>query len=79
MTKEQIRQKIDELLTTNTVEIRKRIEKVLASSCLSLECWEDDYRLPKILMSAVCEEMAFQWYPLNDQDKEELQNIRHFI
>ena len=79
MTKEQFLTKIDEMSDTTAKAIREKARKILKTGAFEINEYEDDYRLPKIVMCALCEKMAFQWRPLTESDRKELKNLKHFV
>lgn len=79
MTANQLRKKVKELQRENNKATLKRVEKIITSGAIDLDSWEDDFRLPKICMSAICKEMSNQWMPFGDSDKKEVENLGHFL
>jgi len=79
MTKKQFLTKVDELSDRTAEDIRVRARKALKQGCVELDDWENDYRLPKIMLTAICNEMAWQWRPHTPEDKAEVENIKCFI
>jgi hypothetical protein len=82
MTKEQFLEKVKEMLEDGFVEfVMERAGKVLKSGAINLEDYENDYVLPKLFMSAMGEEIKFQYEPFS-HDKSmirERNNIAKFL
>ena len=51
----------NELKKTSNKRMTELAEKALASGAINLESWEDDYRLPKVVMTAVCSSLEWDW------------------
>ena len=79
MTKKQLIKKMNELKKENTSYINERIETALKSGALDLTAYEDDYRLAKTLMCAICRDLAYEWQPYDKELKKEVKNLQHFI
>jgi hypothetical protein len=80
MTKEQFLAKVKEMLDDGFVDfIMKRAEKALKSGAINLDSYEDDYVLPKIFMSAMGDEIKFQYKPHNPKDIRTRNNLEKFL
>ena len=79
MTKEQYLKMCDELSDTTAEAIRAKARTLLKTGALELSSWDNDYRLPKIALCAICKTMSEQWRPFTDNDRKEVDNIEHFI
>lgn len=79
MTKDQLIEKMEELLKTNKFEMEKRLKRVLKSGALDLDEYPDNYHLPKMLMSALCIEMSNQWKSDNYKDNKTIKNLTIFM
>jgi hypothetical protein len=79
MTKEQFRAKLAELIQNNNNAILEKAEKILNSGCVDLASCEDDYRLPKVFMYAVLQEMVCRWKPLEKSLVKEANNMKYFM
>ena len=66
MTKEQATQKFEELI--NNLDFKawamERAERMVTSGYVNLEDYEDDYILPKAMMSALGREIEWQYKPM---------------
>jgi len=78
MTKAQFREKFADLLQQTNNRITERAEHLLASGAISLSDYEDDYLLPKIILTACLEDAVFQWRPYNPKYRAEVKNLSHF-
>jgi len=64
MTKAQFRAKYRELSRKTARMIRVYGEAALKSGAFELKSADDNYSLPKNVLTAACEECAWQWAPL---------------
>lgn len=80
-TKEEILQKVNELLENSNEEIKKHIEKALESGCVNLSDYENNWILPKLFLSAAYGRMQRSFEPPKDNKalRKELKNINYFI
>jgi len=76
MTEKQLWEKYEELLKITTEELRKHLTRILETGRLDLPAYNDDYRLPKMLMSIGLERMAEQWQPPTFEAHMELERLR---
>ena len=79
MTKQQLRQKFNELIRENNKMLREKLEKLLKSGAIDLNNWEDNYVLPKLVMCAMGKEISFQWKPLSKDHKNEIENFYNMM
>lgn len=81
MTKAQLISKVKECLKADKALIEKKIEKAIVSGCMDIEGAEDNYILPKQLLSAIYREMSRQYEPLSRDRKQlrEIDNIYTFL
>jgi len=66
MTKRQLRKKFNEVIRENNKMIKEKFERLLKSGAIDLDSWQDDFRLPKLIMCAMGKETQHQWKPLYD-------------
>jgi len=52
------------------------LEEALGCGAIDLEGYEDSFRLPKIIMCAVCHDLAGGWLP---HTMEDLEKVAHFV
>ena len=79
MTKAQLRKKIKELIRKGKPEVDRMLEKAINSGAIDIEGAEDNYLLPKIILSALYSELAWQYEPLTKEGKAEVKNLKRFI
>lgn len=84
MTKKEYTQKCKELLKTN--DLKKTIENGMLSLIQTEYGYnkfvadaEVDFTLPKIVLNAVLKELAFQFEPLNFENKKKVEGIYQLI
>jgi len=73
MTEKQIKEKVQEMY--NSIDIQWYVDKVLQSGCVNIDSWEDNDRLPKIILATALKQMAFQYEPMDATDKNTVSNI----
>lgn len=80
MTEKQFLAKMDELTDKTASDMREQARTFLKDGGdVNLVNWENDYRFPKIVMTALCKEAAYQWQPLTRADRKEVGIIESFI
>jgi len=77
MTTKQLKSKVMACIRNDKALIEKKIEKAIKSGCMDIDGAENNFILPKRLLSAIYKEMSFQYFPLSDQKeaKKEVENI----
>jgi hypothetical protein len=75
MTREQFLNKVKEMLPDMNLMLLEKAEEVLLTGAFDLESYEDNYLLPKIFLSAMGEEIKFQFEPFSKVDKKTRNNI----
>lgn len=78
MTKTQFKRKFKELLTTNNKEMLRLADHYWNSGALDKSSYDDDFVLPKIVMTACCERMVHQWMPFSSEYRDIVANLKHF-
>lgn len=68
--------KIEEMLENDKADALSRAEKALTSGALDLDSYEDNYLLPKIILSAIYSELAYQRRPHSKCDQETIDNLK---
>jgi hypothetical protein len=63
----------------NNIYVSERLEKFFRSRCVDIKDYDNDYILPKILMTAILRDLAYQWEPLHKEHKREVEQIRYYI
>lgn len=78
MTKVQYMKKIRELARKTEKDLIDECWRLLNSGAIDLTKYEDDYSLPKVVMTVACEKAAWNWKPLLADLKAEANNLRKF-
>jgi intein-encoded DNA endonuclease-like protein len=80
MTRESFTQKVNEIMKDiNKNMLPDRINKILTSGCIDLECAEDNYILPKAFICAFAREIEYQYKTLGCDVAKEANNMSHFM
>ena len=77
MTKAQLIKKTKECIKTDKAFIDRLINKAIESGCMDISGAENNYVLPKNMLSAIYREMSRQYAPLdgNKGQKKNVENI----
>lgn len=78
MTKSQFMKKVRELARRTEKDIIDESWRLLNSGAIDLAKYENDYSLPKAVMTVACEKAAWNWHPLSPELKAEAVNLRRF-
>lgn len=73
MTETQIKQKVQEMY--DKISIQWYVNKIIQSKGINIDKWENNYRLPKIILAAALKQMAFQHEPMDVNDKNKVSDI----
>ena len=79
MTKHEARTKCRELLRQTHNGLMAHIDVALNCGALELSDYDDDYALPKIIVTALLREAVWQWKPLDRAAKETVLNLQHLM
>jgi len=79
MTKDQFKERVQELIIENDRMINEKVDKILSSGCVDLDDYENDFRLPKCFMYAIGKEMQYQWRSHDKALMGEAENIALFM
>ena len=79
MTKEQFLAKVEELIPQVNDLIRNKANTLTNSGAVDFESYDDDFLLAKIFMSAMGEEIKYQFKPLSKDALKERNNMIHFL
>ncbi len=74
MNKQQIKQRITEMLNTDKsfkVLLNKEIDKLLNSGFINIVVYENDYRLSKLVLYLSLKRLCWQYHPLCPTPEEE--------
>lgn len=77
MTQEELKFKVNECIQSDVELIQRLIDKAISSGCMDIEGAEDNYKLPKHLLTAIYREMSRQYEQpyLTRKDKKDIDNI----
>lgn len=77
MTHTQLKTKIKECLKTDKALIDRLIDKEIKSGCMDIEGAENNFILPKKVLTAIYREMSRQYSPMDwsKEAKKEVENI----
>lgn len=75
MTKTALRQKYHELRRKTNRMLEVYLDAALRSKSFDPAAFEDNYKLPKLILASALEECRHQWRPTNKADAKEIQNI----
>lgn len=78
MKREDLYNKTLSLLPQIELDIKKELRKVMRSGCLDIQSAEDNFRLPKIVMSAILKHEAEEYEPQDASGKKEVKNVYLF-
>lgn len=56
----------------------KEVERLLNSGGIDPEKFENNFRLPKILLCAALHHQVFQYQPLSKEDRRDVTNLTHY-
>lgn len=77
MTQKQLIKKVKTLIKSDKIFINKLIDKAILSGCMDIENAENNFILPKNLLSAIYKQMSHEYSPLSGdkKNKKEVENI----
>jgi len=78
MTKKQVLQKAEAMLNDDKKFMLFRIEELLECGGIDKNVYQNDFRLPKILLYAALENLKTQRRPLSKDDYLAACNLRHY-
>ena len=79
MEKFELLSKVRELNKSFSEDLEKELDKILESGCLDLSKYENDYKLPKIVFSAILKSESFQFTPMSKEYQQEIKNVSKFL
>ena len=59
--------------------LHERLNRLLNSGYVYLDDYEDNYLLPKILLSALLDELSWQYLPFIKEYREEVKRLREIL
>jgi hypothetical protein len=71
--------KILEMVKDDKDFIEEKIQRAITTGAIDLEEFDDDYRLPKMVLWAIYNELLFQRRPLVKEDRKYAKNICLFM
>lgn len=77
-TKKQALKKFKELLSKANRNMIKDVEIMLDSGAIDLSEYENDYLLPKIMISAILERETNGWIPMNESSYLEAKRLSNY-
>ena len=79
MTREQFLAHYQEMAGNGLLEfLNKKASDILNSGAIDIEDYQDDYRLPKLVLCAALKDARWQYEPFNDVDKKTVKNLERF-
>jgi hypothetical protein len=78
MEKTDFRQKVSEMIPDLIEGIRKECDRLFECGGIDTSSYDNDYRLPKTILSVAIENQIRQYMPLSDDGKKVAKNLRHF-
>jgi hypothetical protein len=78
MTKKQFISKLKELTKDLKELVEEEAVRLFESGAIDTKAHDNDYALPKIVLSAVLKREAWQYSPLDGEGKKYLENLMHF-
>ena len=78
MNKVDFKEKIDSMLPELMQTLRKECERLYDCGGVNPDDYENDFRLPKLILSVAIRSKASQYTPLNAQDKRIARNLEYF-
>jgi hypothetical protein len=77
MTKKEFDAKIDDLIDASFIGyVKDECTRLFKSGAVDTEKYEDNYRLPKTILTVALENTAHQYRPIIDRDKRVASNLR---
>ncbi len=78
MTKNQCMKRIKSSQKDIRSYILKETERLLNSGGVNLDDYEDEFLLPKVLLTVACKSLVAQYSPYSDRGKADVKNLAHF-
>ena len=75
MTDAQLKKKYKELVRKTAKALEIFGEAALKSGAVEMSDWDDDFILPKVILTAGLQNIYSEWRPLNDKDRKEVGNV----
>lgn len=78
MTKTQFKKKIASMKKDISKYIDEETLRLFDSGAINKNSYEDDYQLPKIVLTVALKSLSFQYLPLTPEGKREVLNLERF-
>ena len=78
MEKAYFKEKIDSMMPDLIQDITKESMRLFNSGAIDTNQYENDYLLPRIILTVAIENQIKQYFPLCIEGKKEVKNLRHF-
>ena len=78
MTKDQISEKIQKMIADDVAFLLRRTKTLLESGAIDFAAYQDNYRLPGILLCAAIENLLYERSPVDKKDRKEVRNLSLF-
>ena len=79
MTEQQFLEKVKEMLPHLNNLIKCRAKKIIQSGHIDAHKFSNTFLLPKLFMSAMGKEIAYQYSPLGNEHEAEIENIERHL
>lgn len=79
MTQEQLEQKYNELIEQAVEDLKGSLHKIIQSGAVDIQEYDDDYRLPKLIICAASRRLYDQFRPLSKELTKESYNMYLFL
>ena len=78
MNKSEFKCKVDSMIPDLTEAIRKECDRLFDCGAIDTGQYEDNYSLPKIIITVAIENQIHKYSPFTDAAKKEVKNLKHF-
>lgn len=79
MTKNQVMEKIEEMIANDVIELKSWCDNLLNNGGINIKRYNDNYRLPKIILHAAIQKLESERRPLCSDDRKESKNLSYFL
>jgi hypothetical protein len=79
MTKEEFDREYSDLVRHLPLYLERKADDLLSAGIVSLEDYEDDFTLPRIVLQVALECVAGEWGVLCEEDKTVAENFRELL
>lgn len=78
MDKAEFDAKIYEMIGRVPEALKLECDRLWRSGGVDTTRFENDYRLPKVILTVALETLAYKYMPMSELDKKDIKNLRHF-